>query len=152
MSSIQIPEKIITLCDENPEINIFESGEGIHIISNDFNPNFKLFIIYNPFNKGSKILNPILFNKCVSFTLTSLDSDKMDIALMLYKSMKINRNDKNIWAQISLIIAQSHIFCVEKSNELIDNFAGGISFTSRNLNFIIEDKNNNNFKDKGISK
>ena len=46
-------------------------------------------------------------------------------------------------------LAQSHIFCVEKSNELTDNFAGGVPFTSRNLNFIVEDKNNNKFKDKG---
>ena len=46
-------------------------------------------------------------------------------------------------------LAQSHIFCVEKSNELTDNFAGGVPFTSRNLNFIVEDKTNNKFKDKG---
>ena len=60
MSQIQISEKITTLCDENPEINIFESGEGIHIISKDFDPNYKLFITYNPYNKGSKILSLIL--------------------------------------------------------------------------------------------
>ncbi len=72
----------------------------------------------------------------------------MDVALILYKSMKIH-HDKNLWAQIALRLAQSHIFCVEKSNELTDNFAGGVPFTSRNLNFIVEDKTNNKFKDKG---
>ena len=104
MSQIQISEKITTLCDENPEINIFESGEGMHILSKNFNPNYKLFITYNPYNKGSKVLSPILFNKCISFTLTNLDSDKMDVALILNKSMKIHSN-KYLWAHIALRLA-----------------------------------------------
>ncbi len=68
----QIPEKISPLCGENPEISIFELGKGIYNNSNNIKENFHLFIIYLPFNKGSKILEPILFNKCVSFTLPSM--------------------------------------------------------------------------------
>lgn len=64
MAPSQIPEKITPLCGENPELSIYESGKGIYITSDDIKPNFQLFIIYNPFNKGSKILDQILFNKC----------------------------------------------------------------------------------------
>ena len=54
-----------------------------------------LFITYNPYNKDSKILSPILFNKCISFILTNLYFDKMDVVLILYKLMKIHYN-KNL--------------------------------------------------------
>jgi midasin (ATPase involved in ribosome maturation) len=78
MAPSQVPEKITPLCGENPEISIFESGKGIYITSKDIKENFQLFIIYNPFNKGSKILDPVLFNKCISFTLPSKDNSKSD--------------------------------------------------------------------------
>ena len=32
-----------------------------------------LFIVYNPFNKEEKILNPLLFNKCFPFTLSCME-------------------------------------------------------------------------------
>ena len=91
MAPSQIPEKITPLCGENPEINIYESGKDINITSKDIKKNFLLFIIYNPFNKGSKILEPVLFNKCVSFTLPSIDQSLLDSANTIYNSIKLKK-------------------------------------------------------------
>ena len=60
MTPSQIPDKIASLCGENSEIIIFESGKEFYITSENIKKNFHLFIIYNPFNKCSKHLNQVL--------------------------------------------------------------------------------------------
>jgi hypothetical protein len=60
MAPSQILEKIASLCGENPELSIFESGKDINITSKDIHKNFQIFIVYNPFNKGSKIIDPVI--------------------------------------------------------------------------------------------
>ena len=116
MAPSQIPEKIAPLCGENPEISIFESRKGIYITSKDIKENFQLFIIYNPFNKGSKTLDQILFNKCISFTLPSIDNSQSDSSTVIYNSMKLSKKaNKNAWNIISSKLAASHMFAVKKS-------------------------------------
>ena len=88
---------------ENPKLSIFESGKDINITSKDINPNFQLFIVYNPFNKGSKIIDPALFNKCVSFTLPQIDESIVNSATIINNSIKIlEKVDRKIWNQIKL--------------------------------------------------
>ena len=73
---------------ENPKLSIFESGKDINITSKDINPNCQLFIVYNPFNKGSKIIDPALFNKCVSFTLSQIDESRVNSVPIINNSIK----------------------------------------------------------------
>ena len=145
MAPAQLPEKITPLCSENPELNIFEGREDINITSKDIHDNYQLFIIYNPFNKGAKLLNPVLFNKCCSFTLPSVE-DINDITIMLYNNFLLEENtDKNSWIKICQKLAASHKLGVIKSKDHLENMVGGIPFTSRNLPFIINDKNFSDF-------
>lgn len=120
--------KIMPLCGENPELSIYESGKGIYITSKDIKENFQLFIVYNPFNKGSKIIDPILFNKCISFTLPSIDNSQSDSATTIYNSIKLSRKaDKNAWNIISSKLADSHIFAAKMRENNLDQMAGGIT-------------------------
>ena len=151
MAPSQIPEKITPLCGENPELSIYESGKGIYITSQDIKNNFRLFIIYNPFNKGSKILDPVLFNKCVSFTLPSLDNSQIDSATTIYNSLKLSESaDKNVWNYISSKLAASHMFSAKMSENHLEQMAGGIKITPRNLAFLITDQNKNKFDETNV--
>jgi len=151
MAPLEIPEKIVPLCGENPEINIFESGKGIYITSNDIKENFHLFIIYNPFNKGSKHLDQVLFNKCVSFTLPSIDISQQDASTIIYNSIKISKKaNKNIWNMLSSKLAASHMTATKVSENHLEQMAGGIQITTRNLNFLITDRNKNDFDDSNL--
>ena len=146
MAPSEIPEKIAPLCGENPEISIFESGKGFNITSKDIKENFHLFIIYNPFNKGSKILDQVLFNKCVSFTLPSIDISQQDASTIIYNSIRISKiTNKNIWNMISSKLAASHIAATKVSENYLEQMAGGIKITPRNLIFLITDRNKNHF-------
>jgi hypothetical protein len=152
MAPSQIPEKIAPLCGENSEICIFESGKEIYINSNNIKDNFRLFIIYNPFNKGSKILDPVLFNKCVSFTLPSLDNCQSDSATIIYNSIRLTKKaDKNAWNILSSKLAASHILAAKLSENNLEQMAGGIPITPRNLAFITKDQNKNIFNDTDIN-
>ena len=144
MAPSQVPEKIAPLCGENPELSIFESGKGIYINSNNIKENFQLFIIYNPFNKGSKILEPILFNKCVSFTLPSMDNSQSDSATIIYNSIELSKHaDRNAWNKLSTKLAASHMIASKISENHLEQMAGGIKITPRNLAFITTDQNKN---------
>ena len=148
---MKIPEKITPLCGENPELSIYESGKGIYITSQDIKNNFRLFIVYNPFNKGSKILDPVLFNKCVSFTLPSLDNSQIDSATTIYNSLKLSKStDKNVWNYISSKLAASHMFSAKMSENHLEQMAGGIKITPRNLAFLITDQNKNTFDETNV--
>ena len=151
MAPSQIPEKIASLCGENPEISIFESGKGFYITSKDIKENFHLFIIYNPFNKGSKILDQVLFNKCVSFTLPSIDISQSDSSTIIYNSIQISKKtNKNIWNILSSKLAASHMTATKISENHLEQMAGGIKITPRNLIFLTIDRNKNDFDNNNL--
>ena len=88
MANTQISEKLSTLCGESPTLNVFESGiEDLNFDSSNINENFRLFIIYNPLSKNAKKIDQLLFNKCIKFTLPSIDSSPRDATTMLYESI-----------------------------------------------------------------
>ena len=93
----------------------------VYITSKEIKKNFQVFIIYTPFNKGSKILEPILFNKCITFTLPSIDNSKSDTTIIIYYSIKISKKkDKYVWNILSSKIAASHIFSTKMSEKHIE--------------------------------
>ena len=142
MASTQISEKLSPLCGEVPTLNIFESGlEDLNFDSSNINPNFKLFILYNPSSQNSKKIDQSLFNKCIKFTLPSIDSSPRDATTMLYESITNNSDidDNILWSNLCARIAKYHIEETRKSRENTDLVAGNVPFTSRNLTFISND-------------
>ena len=142
MANTQISEKLSSLCGETPTLNIFESGlDDLNFDSSNINPNFRLFIIYNPSAQNAKKIDQSLFNKCIKFTLPSIDSSPRDATTMLYESISNNSNidDFSLWSNLSARIAKYHIEETKKSKENTDLVAGNVPFTSRNLYFISND-------------
>ena len=142
MASIQISEKLSGLCDEEPILNVFESGlEDLNFDSSNINPNFRLFITYNPFYQNSKKIDNSLFNKCIKFNLQSIDSNEKDSTIMLYENIRYYSNDNlnSLWSNLCSRIAKYHSKETEKSKENTDKIAGNVPFTIRNLVFIIND-------------
>ena len=142
MANTQISEKLSSLCGETPTLNIFESGlDDLNFDSSNINPNFRLFIIYNPSAQNAKKIDQSLFNKCIKFTLPSIDSSPRDATTMLYESISNNSNidDFSLWSNLSARIAKYHIEETKKSKENTDLVAGNVPFTSRILYFISND-------------
>ena len=142
MASPQISEKLSTLCGEVPTLNVFESGlEDSNFDSSNINPNFRLFIVYNPSSQNSKKIDRSLFNKCIKFTLPSIDSSPRDATTMLYESIVNNSTieDSTLWVNLCARIAKYHIEATKKSKENTELVAGNVPFTSRNLVFISND-------------
>ena len=142
MASPQISEKLSTLCGEVPTLNVFESGlEDSNFDSSNINPNFRLFIVYNPSSQNSKKIDRSLFNKCIKFTLPSIDSSPRDATTMLYESIVNNSTieDSTLWVNLCARIAKYHIEETKKSKENTELVAGNVPFTSRNLVFISND-------------
>ena len=142
MASTQISEKLSPLCGEVPTLNVFESGlEDLNFDSSNINPNFRLFIIYNPQSQNSKKIDQSLFNKCIKFTLPPIDSIPRDATTMLYESIVNNSKDKDIalWSNLCARIARYHMEETKKTKENTDLVAGNVPFTSRNLCFISND-------------
>ena len=64
MANSQISEKLSPLCGEVPTLNVFESGlEDLNFDSSNINPDFRLFILYNPSSQNAKKIDQSLFNK-----------------------------------------------------------------------------------------
>ena len=145
LANIQISEKLSSLCGEVPTLNVFESGqEDLNFDSTKINPNFRLFIIYNPNSQNAKKIDQALFNKCIKFTLPSIDSSPRDATTMLYESMFNGIEEKNIklWSNLCARIARYHIEKTKESKENTDLVAGNVPFTPRNLCFISNDFHN----------
>ena len=142
MANTQISEKLSPLCGEVPTLNIFESGlEDLNFDSSNINPDFRLFIIYNPSSQNSKKIDQSLFNKCIKFIMSSIDSSPRDATTMLFESMMKKSKDKDVclWSNLSARIARYHIEETKKSRDNTDLVAGNVPFTSRNLCFISND-------------
>ena len=132
-------------------MNIFKSGKGIYITSKDIKENFHLFIIYHPFNKCSKHLNQVLFNKCISFTLPSFDFSLSDSSTVIYNSIQISKKAiKNFYNILSSKLVASHITLTKVSENHLELMTGGIKITPRNLIFLIINRNKNHFDDSNL--
>ena len=123
----------------------------VYITSKEIKKNFQVFIIYTPFNKCSKILESILFNKSITFTLPSIDNSQSDIVIILYNSMKISKKEDKYLEYIKFKNScQSYLLPTKMSEKHIEEIAGGIKIKPRNLPFIKSDRNKNNFDDKNV--
>ena len=143
MANAQISEKISSLCDEDPTLEVFESGRE-ELNNPKIDNDFRLFIIYNPLSQGAKRIDKSLFNKCAKFTLPSIDSIPREATTMLYGRIMHKIDDeykKNIplWSNLSKRIVRYHIEQRKKTKENTDLIAGNVPFTSRNLCFISDD-------------
>jgi len=154
MASQQISEKLSSLCGEIPTLNIYESGlDDLNFNFTNINPNFRLFIIYNPSSQNSKKIDQSLFNKCIKFTLPSIDYSPRDATTMLYESLirkSKSKYDIPLWSNLCSRIAKYHIEekkITKKNPELI---AGNVPFSPRHLNFISNDFHHT-FRHKKIS-
>ena len=122
MANTQISEKLSPLCSDVPSLNIFESGlEDLNFSSEDIDENFRLFIIYNPSSKNTKKIEQALFNNCVKFTLSAIDSSQGDATTMLYESISYNANikDTSLWANLCARIARFHFEETKKVEKIL---------------------------------
>ena len=145
----QIIEKIIALCGDNPELNIFETGKGIYFNKKGgenvekINENFHLFITYNFSKDGAKKIDKSLFSKCMTFTSPQIDSKVEDAALVLFSRLKnYNKNNQNIILNLSSRLSTFHNFCVKESQKNPYDFAGRIPITPNYLLFVSNIFNN----------
>ena len=145
MANTQISEKLSSLCGEAPTLSVFESGlEDLNFNPSNINPDFRLFIIYNPLSQNSKKIDKELFNKCVKFTLPSIDTFPRDATTILYGNIMNNIEkpttlDIPLWSNLCARIARYHIEQTKKTKENTELVAGNAPFTSRNLCFISKD-------------
>ena len=145
MANSQIAEKLSSLCDESPSLNVFESGQDdLNFNSSNIHSEFRLFIIYNSLSKNAKKLDQSLFNKCVKFTLPSVESYPRDVTTILYESIinkikKPENSDISLWSNLCARIARYHIEKTKETKKNTDLVAGNVPFTSRNLYFISND-------------
>ena len=138
-----ISDKLIRLCDENAELDLTETGENIVYSKNNkkIHQNFHLFINYNPLNKFSNNqLSDMFLNKCISFTLATMDSDIESSAQIVYGFMKnSNKINETLCKQISSKVAKIH---QEMNKKILMNqefFSGGVEFTGRIIKYISEE-------------
>ena len=140
-----ISEKLIRLCDENPELDLSETGENIIFSYKPFHKkihdNFHLFINYNPFNKfNNNQLSEMFLNKCITFTLAPMDVDIESSAQIVYGFMTNSNNVSEILCrQISSQVALIHQEMNKKIQENQDFFSGGVEFTGRIIKYISEE-------------
>ena len=148
-----ISDKLIRLCDENPELDLRETGENIvfsknNSSNNKINENFHLFINYNPLNKSNNNqLNEMFLNKCLTFTLVPMDVDLESSFQIVYGYLKNSNkiNNDNLCQEISSKIALIHQAMNKKIEENQEFFSGGVEFTGRIIKYISEEisKSNN---------
>ena len=145
----QIIEKLISLCGDNPELNIYETGKGIYFNKNGgdniekIHENFHLFITCNPSKEAAKKIDKSLFSKCMTFTSPQIDSKVEDGALVLFSRLRnYNNDDINILLNLSSRLSSFHNFCLKESQKNPFNFAGRIPITPNYLLFISNIFNN----------
>ena len=131
----EIIEKLLCLCGDNREFNIYESDDGIYIDERKINKNFHLFLTCNPYSDGAKKIERVLFNKCNVFTSPQIDSSPEDTALVLFSSIDNDEDKKLLNAQLSERIANVYTYCLEKSKKNPEYFAGDVPLTPRNILF-----------------
>ena len=147
---IEIIEKLIPLCGDNPELKIIKGTKEITYKRNNSNPEenineqFRIFFTFNPFNNESKI-NSSLFNKCVVFTLPQVDSTPEYSAKIYYGSLKNVNYSLKLCKEISGRLSNVHKYCKKRINddkiEENKNFCEN-DFTGRTIKFIADELTN----------
>ena len=145
----QIVEKLISLCGDNPELNIYETGKGIYFGNKKgekiekIHENFHLFITCNPSKESAKRIDKSLFNKCMTFTSPQIDSKVEDAALVLFSRLKnYNKNEQSILLNLSSRLSNFHKYCLSESQINPYDFAGRIPITPNYLLFVSNIFNN----------
>ena len=146
-------DNISSLCTENPHLNVLDSASSdsskadsnIILDKDTLSSDFKLFLIFNPFNLGKKSINQILFNSCARFSLTPLDINYINSYHVIYnflyeKSLNFN---EILWGKICSKLALCHKINTEESKNHIDTIAGGTKFSPRHLVFLGRDGKKN---------
>ncbi|KAK8841092.1 hypothetical protein M9Y10_027933 [Tritrichomonas musculus] len=141
----EIEEKLSFLCGDNPEIDLFESGENNFFSRNKPNSrkiheDFQIFITYNPSsNTTYREMSPNFLNKCFLFTLPPLDSTKKSSEEFL-KGAFINYNyDNNLANILGKGISNVHQFIKKDCLKNKDSYATATQFTARTLTFILKE-------------
>ena len=145
MANMEISEKLGYLCASNPTLNIVEAGyENLNFDSSNIHPNFRLFILHNPFSKNAKKIEKSLYNKCIKFTLESIDNLPRDVTTMLYNNIRANETYPNssYWKDLCGRISTYHIEQTRESRNDLEKFAGNAPITPRHLCFISKDYHN----------
>ena len=137
-----ISEKLSAFCEEEPTLNIYESGfDELNFDISNINENCKLFFIYNPSSQNSQKIDQSLFHKCIKFTLNPIDDKPNDAATILFNGFSKNEeiDDEELKYELSSRITSYHLIQSKKSKQNTDLITGNIPFTSRNLTFISND-------------
>lgn len=107
----------------------------------NINKNFRLFIIYNPLSKVAKIIDQVLFNNTIKFTMPSIDLEPRDMTTLLYRNICDSKNESSFWSDLCGRLASYHKNQVLSTTGDTELIAGGAHFTSRILTFISRDYN-----------
>ena len=149
---IEIIEKLIPLCGDNPELKIIKGTKEITYKRNNLigeeniNDQFRIFFTFNPYNNESKI-NTSLFSKCVVFTLPQVDSTPEYSAKIYYGSFKNVNYPMGLSKEISGRLSNVHNISKNKmKNDNLEeskNFSEN-QFTGRTIKFIANELTNLN--------
>ena len=94
---IEIIEKLVPLCGDNPELKIIKGTKEVTYKRNcktnsesekKINDNFRIFFTFNPYNNNESKINSSLIGKCVVFTLPQVDSTLEYSAKLYYGGLK----------------------------------------------------------------
>ena len=142
----QIPEKISSLCGDNPELDLIECGpefcysmiekEGYKKIHQDF----RIFITYNPnSSKNANIIEQTLLTKCISFGLPPIDSKIEYSSQIFYSSLKNAGYNKTLSENLAPRLAGVHNLVLKDSIENTDKYCGEVHLTGRKIIFVCKE-------------
>ena len=127
----ELYQRISSLCDlENQNLTMYDNGPEYIYTKNSKNkkfkihPNFRLFITYNPFEaEPSKMLPQSFLNKCLTFSLSSIDENIKTTSLVLsglFINQKLYKNLEEKYYKDNEEILKNQNFGVKK-NKIINN-------------------------------
>ena len=147
---VEIIEKLIPLCGDNPELKIIKGINEITYKRNNninsksekkINDNFRLFFTFNPYNNESKI-NSSLFSKCVAFTLPQVDSTLKYSKSLYYGGLKNINYPQSLSDEISGRLSNVHKASkiqVKKDKEEDTYSSANEIYTGRTIKFILNE-------------
>ena len=118
-------DRLTTLIDNNPSLNLYERGNGFFYSRDSENPerrihpNFRLIMTYNPVDLSSASnLSPSLLSKCTIFSMKSIDSNLNDSSLIIFGFLnQIDfRGMEEDTSEISIKLGKSHMAAKEFTN------------------------------------
>ena len=163
----ELYQRLSSLCDlENQNLILYENGPKCSYKKNSkrekfkIHKDFRLFILYNPFYvEPSKRLPQSFLNKCLTFSLSSIDKDINTTSLVLsglfiseelykniiskklkdlniYTNKQIQSTLKNELRSLAIRFANIHNYANQLVSENKEDFAGKKSFSGRTMKFI----------------